>query len=70
MPPGRATKQPERWAISALRSCIVSTTTRSVTSRWPISRSSRARGMIPVTRPPAAIAASATAPIRPTAPPP
>ena len=28
-------------ALSALRSCIVSTTTRSVTSRWPISRSSQ-----------------------------
>jgi len=57
-------------AMRALRSCIEPTTRRSSRPVCPISRSKIAWGMTPMTSPPAARAASATAPIIPTLPPP
>src|SRR5436190_923991 len=52
-------KASERSAMSALRSCMVSTTCSLVTPRWPISRCSRPPGITPITSPPCASAASA-----------
>src|SRR5262245_25741786 len=57
-------------AMTALRSWSVATTRSSVTPWWASSRSTRPLGITPVTRPPAASAASATTPIRPSRPPP
>ena len=70
VPPGRAITASDSSAISALRSCIVPTSRRSVSPVWAISRSTSWRGMTPITSPPAASAPSATAPIRPTLAPP
>ena len=69
-PPGSATKASARSAISALRSASVSTTSSSLSPVCASSRSWRDRGMMPTTSPPAASAASATAPISPTRAPP
>ena len=54
MPPGRTAKASARSAISALRACIVSTTTSSLTPGWASSASRSRAGMMPVTRPPRA----------------
>ena len=51
--PGSTTKPSDRSAISALRSCIDSTTRRSVTPSCMISRRWRNRGITPMTSPPA-----------------
>ena len=56
--------------MRSLRSYIVLVTTSWAISRLPTSRSSSAWGMMPSTSPPSASAASATVPMRPTAPPP
>src|ERR671914_360433 len=52
MPPGTATNASDSSAISALRSCIESTTLSSVSPRCPISRSISACGMTPIASPP------------------
>ena len=70
MPPGSAMNASDSSAMSALRSCMEPTTRRSSMPVWPISRSKIACGMTPTTSPPASRAASATAPIIPTLPPP
>ena len=69
-PPGSATKASANAAMRALRSCIVSTTCSAVSPGWAISRATRLWGITPITSPPAASAASATAPISPTLAPP
>ncbi len=69
-PPGSITNASESSAMRALRSCMELTTCRwlkvSCAISWPASDSV----MTPVARPPAASAASATTPMRPTEAPP
>src|SRR5262245_60340930 len=69
-PPGSATKASASSAMSALRACMSGTTRRSRSVRCAISRSTRPRGMTPVTVPPRATTSSASAPMRPTLAPP
>src|SRR3954469_15502212 len=61
-------KASDSSAISALRSCMESTTRSSLSAGWATSRSTSACGMTPMTRPPASSAASARAPAAPPAP--
>jgi len=56
--------------MSALRSCIVRTTWRSLSSRCAISWPASDSVITPVALPPAAMAASATTPMSPTEAPP
>jgi len=69
-PPGSMTKAAESSDISALRSCMVVTTCRSLKAEWAISCPANDSVMTPVARPPAAMTASATSPIKPTEAPP
>src|SRR3990170_958989 len=69
-PPGRAMNASPISAIAALRSCMEATTRSSVRRLCARARVLKLLGMIPITCPPASIAASATAPIRPVPPPP
>ncbi len=64
------TKASDSSDISALRSCMVLTTCRSLKVSWAISWPASDSVITPVARPPAASAASATTPIRPTEAPP
>ena len=70
MPPGSATNASARWAITALRSCIESTSISSVRPVCGTSSENSERGMTPTISAPSSIAMSATAPIRPTDAPP
>ena len=69
-PPGRAMKASASSAMRALRSCMDCTTSRRVRPRFASSAVTSCSGMMPMTWPPAARAASLSAPIRPTWPPP
>jgi hypothetical protein len=70
MPPG-SVRNAFAWAsIRPLRSRIVSTTSSSSESVSPTSRSTSARGMTPMVRPPSARTARAISPIIETLPPP
>ena len=70
MPPGSATKASARSNISCLRVCMSGTTIVSCTPSRSFSFWVRKSGMMPVTSPPASRVARATAPMRPSAPPP
>ena len=63
-------KASDRLSIVAFRTCIVSTMRSSVSPWWATSRSTSARGMTPITSPPAASAASAASRMSPTLAPP
>ena len=69
-PPGIETKASASSNIRVLRTCMVSVTISSDTPGCATSRRVRKSGITPITRPPACSAASATAPISPTRPPP
>ena len=69
-PPGSMTNASDSSDISALRSCIVVTTWRSLNAECAISCPASDSVITPVARPPAASAASATTPISPTEAPP
>ena len=69
-PPGMAMKASASSDIRALRSCMDETTWSSVNPSWATSSANRSPGMTPTTSPPAARAASATAPMSPTEAPP
>ena len=70
VPPGSAITASDSSAISALRSCIVSTMCSSVSPACAISASTSRLGITPITFPPAASVASASTPISPTCAPP
>ena len=69
-PPGRAANPSANSAISAFRSWSEPTTWSSDRPPCASSRSTSSRGITPITSPPADNAPSATAPIKPTRPPP
>mmetsp|Transcript_87187 Transcript_87187/g.244655 ORF Transcript_87187/g.244655 Transcript_87187/m.244655 type:complete len:308 (+) Transcript_87187:263-1186(+) len=70
MPPGSPTKASPSSSIKRFRCRMFSTTSSLVRPRCSRSKSFMKRGMTPTTLPPAASAASASTPIKPTHPPP
>ena len=66
-PPGSATKPSASCSMSALRSCIELDDAQVGQPRWPTSRATSDAGITPITSPPAASAASASVPMKPTA---